>query len=157
MLERLFPSRPDNTFRGPRAALVLYVLVLLMRSVIAARSMFDAGSVASSADGIPLATYGEPAARAVLSLFSMLGLAQGVLCLFGWLVLVRWRSLVPLVFSLLLLLMLGGRLMARLHPIDRTAAPGSAITMGLLVATALGLVMSLVWRREGAPGSSPAD
>ena len=61
MLERLFPARIDNTYRGYRVALWLFGLMLFMRTTISVRSIFSGHSVASVADGIPLATYSAPA------------------------------------------------------------------------------------------------
>ena len=99
MLNRLLPSHADNRFEGHRAALWLLGLFIALKIVMGVNSIFDTESVAVGADGIPLNSYGPAAARDVLTLFALTSLGQLMLALVGLTVLVRYRSLVPLVFA----------------------------------------------------------
>ena len=85
----LLPRRADNDYRGYKAALWIFGLILLLRVVMSVNSIFNGYLVASSADGIPLDSYTPAGARAVVSLFATLGLSQLALCVVGILVLIR--------------------------------------------------------------------
>ena len=154
MINQLLPQPIDNTYRGHRLALWLFALLLFMRVSMSVNSIFNASGVASSADGIPLHTYPPAAAATVVSLFELLGLSHLMICLLGIVVLVRYRSMIPFMFSLLLLEHLGKRLILQFTPIVRTGAPpGFYVNLVLLAVMLLGLALSL--RRRGDPEFSP--
>ena len=154
MRNRLLPQSVDNTYRGHKLALWLFGLLLLMKTAIGLRSIFDGYTVARSADGIPLETFSPDAARTVVSLFSLLGVTHVIFALLGVLILVRYRALVPLMLALLLMEHLGKRLVLHFVPVAGMGAP-SATVVGLvfIVAMAAGLALSL-WSRPDPP--SPA-
>ena len=80
----------------------------------------------------------------MVSIFALLGLAAFVICLLCILVLVRYRSMVPVMFALLLLQSLGGRLILRFLPIVRTGTPpGFYVNLVLLALMIIGLALSL--------------
>ena len=148
-LNSLLPRHVDNDYRGYQAALWLFALLLLMRVTMSVNSIFNGRLVASSADGIPLDTFTAAGAQTVVSLFAILGLSQLLICLIGILVLVRYRALVPLLFSLLLLEYGGRRLIFHYLPVPRTGTPpGYTINLILLALMVVGLVLSL--RNRGA-------
>lgn len=157
MLGQLLPQRADNAYRGHRAALALLALLLLMKAAISMGSILDGHAAASSADGIPIDTYTPAGARTVVSLFALLGLANLVVCAIGAVVLVRYRSLVPLLFALLLAQQLGRQLILQLLPIERTGAPpGFAINHAILGIMIVGLALSLWSRRGASPVAAPS-
>lgn len=110
-------------------------------------SIFNGRLVLSSADGIPLDTYTTAAAQTVVSLFALLGLSHLMICLLCVVVLLRYRSMIPLVFALLLLEQLSKKLLLHFLPIVRTGTPpASAINLGLLLLLSVGLAVSLLNR-----------
>jgi hypothetical protein len=148
MLDQLLPRSIDNHDRGQKLALVIFALLVLLKTVISVNSILHGAMVAGSADGIPLYTFGPAGARTVLNLFALLGLAHLVTCLWCVLVLVRYRAIVPLMFVLFLLEMLGGRLIHHFLAVPRTGnPPGSIVTLVLWGMTIVGLALSL-WRRR---------
>jgi hypothetical protein len=150
MFSRLLPPRGDNAYRGHKLAPWLFGLLLLMKSVISVRSIFDGEAVARTADGIDLDAFTPAGARAVVSLMGLLGISQLTFCLLGVVVLARYRALIPLLFALLLLSHLSGRLFMRLMPIVRTGnPPGPLVNLLLLAVITVGLALSL-WRRDEA-------
>jgi hypothetical protein len=145
MLSSLLPRCVDNTYRGHRLALGLLGLLVLVKIGIGVNSIFNGRSVAISADGIPLDTFGPAGAQAVVSLFALWGLSQLLLGLLGLLVLVRYRGMVPFLFALFLLEHLSRRLIATCLPIVRVGTPpGPVINLVLLALMILGLVLSLL-------------
>lgn len=144
MFNQLLPRHADNAYRGHQVGLWLFGLVVLMRVLMSLNSIFNGYSIASGADGIPLSTYDPAAAHTVVSLFALLGLAILVICLICILVLARYRSLVPLMFVLLLFHYLGGRLVLHFLPIVRTGTPpGFYVNLGLMIVMVAGLMLSL--------------
>lgn len=144
MLNQLFPQHVDNTYRGYKLALWLFVLVLFMKLGMSMGSIFNGYSVASSADGIPLATFSPGAAATVVSLFALLGLSHFLFGLLGIVALVRYRNMVPFVFALFLLEYLGRRLILQFLPIPRTGtSTGLYVNLALLAVMIAGLALSL--------------
>ena len=148
MLRPLLPASADRAYHGHRLALWLFAVAVLMAAAMSLVSIFNGYTAASSADGIPLDTYGPAAARTVVTLFALLGLSHLTLCLLCLLVLARYRSLIPLLFALLLLEHLGRKLVVALLPIARTGTPpGSIVNLALLSVMVAGLALSL-WSRD---------
>jgi hypothetical protein len=121
-----------------------------MRVAMSVNSIFNGSDVASSADGIPLHTYTSAAAQTIVSLFALLGLSHLMICIVGIFALVRYRSMVPLMFALLLLEHLSRRLILKFLPIVRTGTPpGLYVNLALLAVMIVGLALSL--RGRGNP------
>lgn len=145
MLNRLLPRVFDNSYRGYKIALWIFGIVVLMRTAISFNSVFHGYMVASSADGIPLDTYSPAAAQTIVSIFAILGLSMFMICLLCILVLIQYRSMIPLMFAILLLQSLLGRFIQFWLPIGRTGTPsGEYITLGILAAIIAGLILSLL-------------
>jgi len=144
MLGRLLPERLDNVFTGRTAALWLFTVLLLMKLAMSVNVIFNGADVAANADGIPLASYPPEAARTVVVMFGIWGIAHLALCLLGVLVLWRYRAMVPVMFTLLLLEHLMRRIYLIASPLARVGNPqGPYVNLLLLGIAALGLVLSL--------------
>lgn len=144
MFQNLLPVSADNAYRGHKIAVWLFAMVVLMRSAMSLNSILNSAYVASSADGIPLGTYPVSAAETVVALFALLGLAQFMICLLGIVVLARYRTLIPLMFALLLVHFVAGRIVLWLLPIVRTGTPpGFYVNWALCGFMLVGLALSL--------------
>lgn len=144
MFNQLLPQRIDNLYYGHKLALWLFALLVFMKVAMSLNSIFNGYSVATSADGIPLDTFPPAAAQAVVSLFAIWGLSHFVICLLCILVLVRYRSMIPFMFALLLLEHVSRRLILYLLPIVRSGtSPGFYINLVLMALIIVGLVLSL--------------
>ena len=144
MFSQLLPRTIDNTFRGHKLALWLFGLLLFMKFAMSLNSIFNGYSVATSADGIPLDTYPSAAAGAIVSLFALLGLAHFMICLLCILVLVRYRSMIPFMYALLLVEHLSRKLILQFIPIVRVGTPPAfAVNLALLALMIAGLTLSL--------------
>lgn len=147
MLARIFPARIDNDFRGPKLALWLFGIVVLMRVAIALGSIFNGYGAASGADGIPLDSFPPAASQTILSLFASLGLSRLMLGLLCVLALTRYRSMIPLLFLILLVEQLSRQAILYFLPVPREGSPPvSVINLVLLGFMVVGLALSL-WPR----------
>lgn len=152
MLNPLLPSQADNTYRGHKAALWLFAVVIFIRTIMSMNGVFNTYVVASKADGIPIETYTSSAAHSVITLFTLLSLANLMLYLICLVVLIRYRTLVPLMFAILLLQYVSGRLIHLIRPIAMSATPiGVYMNLGLAALMIAGLAMSLRVARTATP------
>ena len=150
MLTRLFPCQFDNRFDGWRTALWILGLLLFLRLAMSINSIVNTESVAAGADKFPLDSYGADGARAVLMLFALRALADLMLALVGVLALVRYRSMVPLVFLLLATEQVARRVIVQSYAIARSepAAAAYVVNYGMIALLFCGLLLSLLPARD---------
>jgi hypothetical protein len=150
LVGRLWPKQLDNRFVGYRAALWLLGAYVAVKLAMSLSSIFNTAAVAGGADGIPLDSFGPAAAREVLTLFALVGLGQLTLAVLAASALVRYRAIVPLMFLTLLGEGVARRLIVQSSEPVRTVAGsgGFWINIGLLALLALGLVLSLLPRKD---------
>jgi hypothetical protein len=147
MLDSLIPTPADNRYRGNRLGLWLFCLMPI-KIAMGANVMLNAPTVAQSADGVPVQTFDANARSAFLFVFAAWGLCQLILGLASLVVVLRYRSLVPLAFLALLLEQAGRKLLHIRWPIEHVgSSPGNTINAVLLGVMALGFVLSL-WPRK---------
>jgi hypothetical protein len=151
MFDRLLPRSIDNTYRGYRVALWLFGALLLLRITMSVNCILNGYSVATTADGIPLDSFTPAARQHVVYLFAAWGLAQLVISLIGVLALIRYRSVVPFMFTLLLIELLSRKLIGRFIPtVSSATAPAPYVNLTLLTLMVAGLALSLWPRKQKA-------
>lgn len=157
MLTRIFPKQFDNDYRGHWLAIWLLVPIVLLRLVIGFNSMWHPYEVATTADSIPLDTYTGGGAAAVISMFVSLGFFFLLFALLGVLALIRYRTMIPLIYLLLLAQQLAGRVIGYFHPIVHSGVAsgriGSALVLTILAMTLAGFVLSLLNTAKTQAGS----
>lgn len=155
MLSRLLPPLANFTYTGSRVALWLLGLVLFLKLAIALGAIFNGHYAASVADGIPIDSYTPEGTRAFLSVFASLGLSQFILGLFGVLLLLKYRPLVPIFLLVLLIEYLARKGVNAYMPIARSGnAPGGAINWAIFGVMLLAFVLSM--RQRNVPQPPPA-
>jgi xanthosine utilization system XapX-like protein len=159
MWSRLFPRVLDNHYRGHPLALWLLVPVVLLKGLMGfncagLNPFVDNRSIIEGVDGIPLAAFPAQAVDAITFLFSSWGLGLLLLALLALIGLLRYRSMIPLLYLLLGAEQVGRKFLTWAHPIERSVG-GSDITPGLVINWSLtavlvvGFVLSLLaWRRD---------
>ena len=153
LFSQLFPQRIDNNYRGHKFALWFFALLLLMHLAMSLNCVFNGYFVATSADGIPLDAFPPAALQAVLSLFATWGVEHFFIWLLGILVLIRYRSLIPFMFALLLLEDLARTTTLYILPMTKTGAgPGFLVNFLFLAFMGVGLALSLRNARSKNPG-----
>lgn len=144
MFDGILPRQVDNSYCGHKLALWLSGALVFMKTSIGLGTIFNGREAATSADGIPLDSFGAAGAQAFVSIFAAWGLAQATIGVLSIVVLVRYRALVPFICALLLLEHLCRKAIFAVMPIDRTAdAPAHFINLVLVGSMVAGLVLSL--------------
>lgn len=147
MLNRIFPPQFDNNYRGHKLALWLFVPLVFMKVAISLSSIFDGYNVIRVADGIPLDTFTSGGAKAVVSITALLGLSHLLLASLCVLALIRYRTIIPLMYLLLLVEYFAKKWIFLVHPIARTGtSPSTYVNLVLITLLIVGLALSL-WRR----------
>lgn len=145
----ILPQPIDNNYRGHKLAIWLFVVVVFVKSLQGLVALANPYSVARSGDGIPIETYSTAAAQAVVALFAISGFSRLLISLGCVLVLVRYRSAIPLMFAVLAMDYLGRQLILYFYPIVRIGTPtGVIVNLILFTLTLIGLVLSLWSQRD---------
>jgi len=97
-------------------------------------SILNGRTTLRRADGIPIEAYPPGAAQTIVSLFALLAFTYLLICVICWLVLLRYRSAVPMMFMLLLLDYVSRRAILHFLPVGRTGAPVRVIVNLVLFA-----------------------
>ena len=154
-MQTLMPKTADNAYRGSLAALWLLAPVLIVKimmgfNVAGLNPFVDNRYIIKTADGVPLDSFSAEAQELVMFLFSSWGLNLLLICIFAVIVLVRFRSLIPLAILWLATEQVGRKLLAglTLNP-DPSAAFsfGSLINWAFSILLVVAFVLSLVPRR----------
>ena len=145
-LEKVLPKNVDNNYRGHPLALWFFFLITLMTIVRSLLHIFLPDGGAQSIATIPLDSYNNGGAEAVIFIFSYWGLSQLMFGLLYLIVSLKYKSLIPLMY-LTLILEWGGRLgLSFYKSIETTGqAPGG---VGNMVLPALCLLMFMLSIRQ---------
>lgn len=155
MFGDLLPRRLDNDYHGRKPALWLFGLVVAMKGAQSLAILLNGYATAKGADGVPLETFTPQAAQTVVAVFAQGSLWRLFFCLLSVILLIRYRSAVPLMFSLFASNYLAAELVFRLVPLPRVGSPiGPRVNLLLFVVMCIGLALSL-WRRDGVVATGP--
>jgi hypothetical protein len=153
MFARLFPKQISTSDRSNLFATLLLIPIVALKLLMSINAMVMTRFVASKADGIPLDRYGAEGAQAVMAFFSIWGMEQALLALFGLLALVRYRSLVPLAYVLLSIEHFGRKGLFAAYPFNRLGSEGGAAAMinwALMTFLLVGLLFAFFGKTGGA-------
>jgi hypothetical protein len=123
-LEIFLPAQADNTIRGSRIPLYLFILTAAVGTVRSGIHIFSPDGGAGSIAGMDLAVAG---ASGIVFAFALWGSEQLLFALLQWVVILRYRSLVPLMWGIQLLEILGRMLVGHLKPVTFAHTPPGEI------------------------------
>lgn len=151
---RLLPAVVDNQFRGIKLsqyALLLITVVTIVRSLI---HVFAPDGGAQSIATIPLESYSTQAAATVILMFSLWGLSQLLMGFVYLGVYLKYKSLIPAMYVLLILEYAMRIVIGQMKPIVTTGtAPGSVGSWVMVPVCVLLLVLSLIKGKENVKGA----
>lgn len=147
MIDRIFPEGFDNNYRGHRVALWLFVPIALQKLAMSLTHLFKFDGGAQSISTIPLDTYSASAAQNIIGLFARMGLEQLLLASLVVLVLVRYRSMIPLMYLLIVAHYLASQVVSAVKPLALAGTSGARTPLLVIGALSIvGLVLSLAGR-----------
>lgn len=155
ILKTLFPKQITNTFPGQKVALYVFIpltLMLIFRSCV---HLVAPDGGAQSIATIPLDSFSDDAAANVIAIFGQWGLSQLLLAGLFLIVLIRYRSLIPL-FYLVFVLEWGGRMVVgHFKPtVTLETSPGAASSLSFLSIALVMLVLSLIPSKQKSEETS---
>ena len=146
MLETMFPKQITNDYKGSLIAKWVFVLVAIGtigRSLI---HMFAPDGGAQSIATIPVDTFTQNGAAAVVLIFALWGLSQLLLGFIYVVVLWRYQALIPFMYLLIIVEYTMRILLGTLKPMETAGtAPGS---VGNIIIVPLALIMLLLSLRK---------
>ena len=98
----LFPTPVSNTFPGYKVALFVFVLITVMTIVRSGIHIIAPDGGAQSIASIPLNTFSEAASSAIVLIFSLWGLAQLLMGIIYVVVFIKYKSLIPFMYVLII-------------------------------------------------------
>ena len=130
IINNLLPQQIDNTYQGKAISLIVFIpltMVTIARSLI---HIFSTDGGAQSIATIPLDSYSFEASQAVVTMFALWGLSQFLLAAVFLLTILRYRSLLPLMYMIVFIEYIGRHIIMTLLPIETLGnAPGSIINL----------------------------
>jgi len=152
LFEILLPATADNTIRGSKLPYYILILVAGIGTVRSLIHIFAPDGGAGSIAGMDLTVSG---AAEIIFAFALWGSAQLIYALLQWVVIFRYRSLVPLMWGLQLLETLGRMLVGRLKPVTFAHTPPGAYQNYLYLALSILMLALALWTgRKALPRSS---
>lgn len=155
MIERIFPRQIDNAYRGPKAAVWLLALYLLVKTFacinqIGLNPALAGAFVLQNIEGVPLESFSASAKAAALALFASWGVAGLAPTLLGLIALMRYRAITPLFYLVMLATKVGEQSVAEAAGADNMLGAGATMPFVVIAMLASGFVVSVVfWRPMG--------
>ncbi len=148
ILSILLPARADNSLRGSKLPFYALILIAAIGTIRSCIHIFSPDGGAGSIAGMDLSVTG---AGEVIFAFALWGSEQLIYALLQWLVIFRYRSLIPLMWVVQLLEILGRMLVGRIKPVTFAhTPPGQFGNYIILVLSVLMLTLSLWGGRKTA-------
>ncbi len=151
ILETLLPAQADNTIRGSKIPFYFFILLAIIGTVRSCVHIFSPDGGAGSIAGMDLTVSG---ANEVIFAFALWGAEQLIYVLVQWIVILRYRSLVPLMWGVQFLETLGRMLIGQLKPITFSHTPPGAYQNYIYLVLALLMLALAMWSGRKATEAS---
>lgn len=142
---KLLPDQIDNIFRGKKISQYAFLIITVVTIVRSLIHVFAPDGGAQSIATIPLDTYSTEAAVTVILIFSFWGLSQLLMGLVYFGVYVKYKSLIPVMYVLLIIEYAMRIVIGQMKPIVTTGtAPGSVGSWVMVPVCVVLLALSLI-------------
>ena len=142
LLEILLPAEVDNNLRGSKLPLYIFTLYAVLSTVRSCIHLFAPDGGAGSIAGMDLSVQG---AEEIIFAFALWGSSQLLLALIQLLVVFRYRSLVPLMYLMLILEILLRELVGVMRPVTFAHTPPGAIGNQIILPLAVVMLALSLW------------
>lgn len=142
---KLLPNQIDNIFRGKKISQYAFLIITVVTIVRSLIHVFAPDGGAQSIATIPLDNYSTEAAATVILIFSFWGLSQLLMGLVYIGVYVKYKSLIPVMYVLLIIEYAMRIVIGQMKPIVTTGtAPGSIGSWVMVPVCIVLLILSLL-------------
>lgn len=138
----LFPVRADNTILGSRIPFHVFVLLAIIGTARSFIHMLAPDAGLESIAGLDLNFPGSPD---VVFFGSQWGAEQLVYAIIQWIVIIRYRSLIPLMWLVQSLETFLRMFVAHIKPISFMHTPPGAIQDKIYIPLSLGMALYALW------------
>ncbi len=151
-LETLLPTPAGNTLRGSQIPFYVLIPIAAIGFVRSLIHILSADGGAGSIAGMNLAQSG---ASEIVFAFALWGSAQLVYALLQWVVILRYRSLIPLMWGVQLVETLLRMTVGRIKPVAFAHTPPGAYQNYVYLGLAIVMLALALWSaRRVAPGTA---
>jgi hypothetical protein len=150
IFEILLPAKADNAIHGSKWPYYLLILTAIVWTVRSCIHIFSADGGAGSIAGMDLAVTG---ANEVIFAFALWGAEQLIYTLLQWIVILRYRSLIPLMWAVQLLETSGRILVGRLKPVSFAHTPPGAYGNYVFIILSILMLILALWSGSKAINS----
>lgn len=142
LFEFFLPAKADNTIRGTKFPFYIFLLVATVGTVRSFIHILSPDGGAGSIAGMDLSVDG---ANGIIFSFALWGSAQLIYALLQWMVILRYRSLVPFMWFIQLLETLLRMFVGHIKPITFSHTPPGAIGNYVYLAISIMILGLCVW------------
>ena len=153
ILTRLLPAQADNTIQGMKLPVYVFTLIAIVSTVRSCIHLLAPDGGAGSIAGMDLSVAG---ADGIVFAFALWGSAQLIYGLIQLIVAFRYRSLIPLMYVLLILETLLRLLVGTMRSVSFAHTPPGAIGNYTVLPLAV-LMLALSFWNPGKPDDRPQE
>lgn len=145
ILNKILPTSITNTFSGKKIALYIFIIITLITIVRSIIHIVAADGGAQSIAGFPIDTYSADASKLVVLIFSMWGLSQLLMALVYVAVLIKYKSLIPLMYVLIITEYVARLLIGLAKPAVSTHTVPGGVADYVIIPVAIIMLILSVW------------
>ena len=133
IINKVFPAPVTNIFPGYKLALYVFALLVLITVVRSLIHIIAPDGGAQSIATIPIDTFEGAARSVVIHMFSLWGLSQLLMGIVYAVVLVKYRSLIPFMYVLIIIEYSMRIVLGIFKPIETLSTPPGAILNFIMI------------------------
>jgi hypothetical protein len=149
IFETLLPAKIDNIIRGTKIPFYIFALYALVSAARSCIHLLSPDGGAGTIAGMDLSVRG---ADGIIFAFALWGSSQLLFAIIQLLVVIRYRSLVPFMWLMLILEVLLRELVGKMKPVTFAHTPPGAIGNQLILPLAALMVVLSVWSAYRSTG-----
>jgi hypothetical protein len=141
----LLPAKIDNTIHGIKLSYYVFAIYAVLSTVRSVIHLLAPDGGAGSIAGLDLSVAG---ADGIIFAFALWGSSQLLFAIIQLLVVLRYRSLVPLMYLMLILEVLLRQLVGMMKPVTFAHTPPGAIGNQLVLLLAMFMLVLALWQTK---------
>ncbi|MGI9250089.1 MAG: hypothetical protein ACR2PR_02680 [Pseudohongiellaceae bacterium] len=144
----VLPKVIDNNYQGSKLSLYLFYFLTIVTLWRSQHHLLAEDGGAQSIATIPLDLFSSDAATTIVGIFSLWGLSQLLLAFVYLLVAIRYRSLIPLMYVIVIAEYMGRMAIGSWKPVVTLGdAPGALVNLPLVIVCMVAFLGS-IYRKD---------